>query len=280
LSVAAPNHLSIGPDEVAGNGGRGRFFLLPGSDARARQMAENFSDLRVYESPRQLNVYLGTVVHEGRRIDVGSVPTGMGTPSVDIVVTELIQRGARRLLRVGTAGSLQPDIVRPGDLVIATAAVRDESTSQAYAPLEVPAMAHPDWVAALTAAAKVENMAARSFAGCVHTKDSLFAREFGQGPLAGAHKSYVATLTALGVLASEMEAAHLFVLGAVHGNNAVSVEGVSATPDVIKCGALLAVIGGESSEKAAVTERKAVDVALRALAELFLAEDFGAFSRP
>jgi uridine phosphorylase len=40
------------------------------------------------------------------------------------------------LVRVGTSGSMQPDVA-PGDFVVATAAVRDEGTSRAY-PHRIP----------------------------------------------------------------------------------------------------------------------------------------------
>ena len=44
----------------------------------------------------------------------------------------------------------------------------------------------------------------------------LFGREFGLGPDSERNRAYMERLTAAGVVASEMEAAHLFVLGAVH----------------------------------------------------------------
>ncbi len=276
MSEFRPHHVTLEASHVAGNGGRGRFFLLPGSDARARQLGERFEDLRVVPSPRQHNAYLGRLALAEGYLDVGAVSTGMGTPSLDIIATELILLGARRLLRVGTAGSMQPGRIGPGDLVVATAAVRDEGSSRAYAPVEVPAVAHPDWVAALVQGARDCGVAERTFAGSVHTKDSLFGREFGYGPLAEEHHRYRETLTSLGVLASEMECAQLFTLAAVHGRNVAPVAAVSASAEIVKCGALLAVIGGEtpfaSSEEARAAEQRAVEVALAGLAALWRAE--------
>ena len=272
MSAPAPHHVNLTPEDLAGNDGRGRFLLLPGSDARARQFGERLSGLRVCESPRQLNAYLGTLERDGVRLDVGAVPTGMGTPSLDIVATELIQLGARRLLRVGTAGSLQHGKVRAGDLVVASSAVRDEAASRAYAPVEVPAVAHPDWITALTGAARAAGHGGRTFVGPVHTKDSLFAREYQLGPLAEEHRDYLRVLSALGVLASEMESAHLFVLAAVHGADRTPLDADPASADVVKCGALLAVIGGDSpfgtADEAKEAEERAIDVALSSLLAL------------
>src|SRR5438128_371194 len=56
--------------------------------------------------------------------------TGMGGPSTAIVVRELVDLGARRLVRVGTCGSLVAE-VRLGSLVVATEAVAADGTSRA-----------------------------------------------------------------------------------------------------------------------------------------------------
>ena len=144
MTKFVPHHLSIDTEHTRGNRGAGRLFLLPGSDGRARRIAERFSDSEVIPSDRQLNVHLGRLQRDDVTVDVGTVATGMGCPSLDIVVTELIELGARHFIRVGTAGSLQRDVVQVGDLVIATGAVRDEATSDAYAPREYPAIADPE----------------------------------------------------------------------------------------------------------------------------------------
>ncbi len=262
----APHHLAIGPEHVTGNGRLGRVFLLPGSDGRARRIGERFSGLEVVPSDRQHNVYLGRLEGEPRPVDVATVATGMGCPSVDIVVSELIGLGARLFLRVGTSGSLQPQAVRVGSLVIATAAVRDESCSDRYACREFPAVADPEWVHSLEIAACRRQVGARTYRGVVHTKDSLFARELGAGPLTEDNHAYQRQLRALGVLASEMEAAHLFVLAAVH---TTAHPPLAAAPDpaaVVRTGALLAVIGDDrpfaDPAEVAGVEEAAMQVAL------------------
>ena len=267
-----PHHLSIAPEHVAGNDGRGRVFLLPGSDGRACRIGEHLADHRVIPSPRQLNVHLGRMeLEDGRGADVGVVATGMGCPSLDIVATELIHLGARVLVRVGTSGSLQPEQVRAGDLVIATAAVRDEGTSDSYADRGFPAVADTEVVRALERAARAAGHGARTYRGLLHTKDSLFAREMGQGPRAEANRRFIAEMEALGVLASEMEAAHLFVLGHVHSRRVAPLDS-EPTADRVRTGALVAVIGDDTAfaepERVAAAEEAAIEVALRAAVEL------------
>jgi uridine phosphorylase len=266
-----PHHIAITAEHAAGNDGAGRVFLLPGSDGRARRIGERFLDTTVVGSDRQLNVSLGRLEVSGRSVDVGTVATGMGCPSVDIVVTELISLGVRRFIRVGTAGSLRPREVPAGSLVIATAAVRDEGASDRYVCPEYPAVADPAVIAALEEAARSSGHAARTFSGVVHSKDSLFARELGHGPRRELNHRYMAELEAIGVLATEMEAAHLFVLAKVHGPEPTPLTGLDRST-AVQAGAVLAIIGDDQpfagDEVIAATENAAIEVALGAAARL------------
>ncbi len=267
----AAHHLEIGPEVLAGNDGLGRYVFLPGSRDRAARMATRFQDAEALPNRRGLDVHVGRLVRGGLAVDVAAVPTGMGCPSVDIVVTELIQLGARRLLRIGTAGTLQPDI-GTGDLVVATGAVRDEATSDAYLPREVPAVADPVLVDAICRAAARTGVGERVYAGLVHSKDSFFGREFAEGPDAARNEAYMKLLSDVGVLASEMEAAHLFVLGQIHGDARVTAAN-RATRDVrLRCGALMAIIGDQtgfaSREDEQAAEERMLDLAAEAILDL------------
>jgi uridine phosphorylase len=238
-----PHHIAITADHVRGNDGRGRFFFLPGSDGRAARIAEHFSDRSEIPSDRRHTVHLGRLSTPDGAMDVGTVATGMGCPSVDIIVTELIHVGARHLLRVGTAGSLQPDRIRRGSLVIATGAVRDQSTSDRYAPLGFPALADRGMVNAACDACASLGVDESSFCGIVHTKDSLYAREFGFGPQREENQRYMDQLSELGVLASEMEAAHLFVLASASSPRPGSVGQPSV--EGVRAGGLFAIVGDD-----------------------------------
>ncbi|MCU1395268.1 MAG: deoD [Ilumatobacteraceae bacterium] len=61
----------------------------------------------------------------GKPISVQSV--GMGGPSAAIYYEELIQLGAQRIVRVGTAGGLKPGL-RMGDTLVAITATPDDAT--------------------------------------------------------------------------------------------------------------------------------------------------------
>jgi uridine phosphorylase len=232
--LMTPIHCAVRAEDFEGNDGKGRFVLLPGSRDRARVIAERLHDRTTREHPRGHDWHMGVWLHEGRRVDVGVISTGMGCPSIDLIVTELIAVGAKVLLRVGTSGSLQRH-VKTGDVVVATAAVRDEATSDNYLPREIPALAA--WPLLLAAKAAADKRGARGQVhfGPVHTKDSLYARELGLGPRAKENAEYQRLLSQAGILASEMECAHLFVLAQL----GPLAQGTSCA----LAGALLAVIG-------------------------------------
>lgn len=242
-----PHHLNITEEEIKGNSEIGRYILLPGSDGRAEKIAEHFTDSKVYKHSRHHNLYTGTIDSSHGPIDVGVVATGMGAPSVDIIVHELFHLGGRRFIRIGTAGSFQPEYIRAGALAIPTAAVRDEGTSRNYTPLEVPAVASPEIVQAAMQAMKNLNIK-NFFTGIVHTKDSLYAREFKNGPMAEEHRRYVKLLHDSGVIASEMECSLLFTLGEVMTQEIIMKTGRFPVhpKDRVLTGAVLSIIGDDS----------------------------------
>ena len=275
MSPIEPHHIRIGPEHVTGNNGLGRVFFVPGSSARTEALAEHFLDVQSFPSPRHLDVFIGRYERDGVSIDVGACPTGMGTPSLGIIVTELFELGVRRLMRVGSAGSLQPGM-GSGDLVVATGAVRDESASDAYCSRDIPALAHPDWVRCLEVAAARHGFAERTYSGLVHTKDSLYGREFALGPRAAANAAYMEELKAMGVLCTEMESSHLFILANAQSGRPRSLAAGQKGPGLVKAGSLLAVVGDEGvfdpDHKARPVEAQAIQVSLDAALDLIALE--------
>lgn len=210
-AIFKPSHINADKTDLAGNNGIGRYIFLPGSDGRAKTISQQFENLTVKTHSRGHHLYLGTLAHEGNNIEVAAIASGMGCASMEIILHELFQLGARRFLRVGTAGSLQPDFVKIGDIVNAQASVRDEQTTIDYAPIAVPAIASLDFVSAVNEAASAISLDDSFHMGTVHCKSSLYAREFGHGPNSENNHAYVNWLTRYGVLASEMETAALFI---------------------------------------------------------------------
>ncbi len=83
--------------------------------------------------------------HRGRRI--GWTYPSIGAPHATMVVEELIARGVRRFVAVGSAGVLVPDLVM-GHPFVVTSALRDEGTSGQYGASGAVVEAEPLGVAA------------------------------------------------------------------------------------------------------------------------------------
>jgi purine-nucleoside phosphorylase len=93
--------------------------LLPGDPLRAKFIAETYLENPVcYNEVRGMYGFTGT--YKGKKVSVQG--TGMGLPSHSIYVNELIQfYGAKRLIRIGSAGSIS-DNVNVRDIVLAQSA--------------------------------------------------------------------------------------------------------------------------------------------------------------
>jgi uridine phosphorylase len=269
-------HINATADDLEGNNGIGRYVLLPGSAGRAREIAERFNNFEVKKHDREHHLYMGTIGSSDseRTIDVATVATGMGCPSAEIIIHELFQLGGKRFLRVGTAGSLQPNAIGVGAVINALASVRDGAAGSDWAPTEFPALASLEINNAATRAAEKLGCSHQLHAGVIHCKSSLYAREMGAGPMAQENEAYMQKMTRLGVLASEMETATLFVQSQFY-NHVLKQKGSGPSYRML-AGALLAIIGDgrafDQSPKAREAIDTAVSIALETIRVLHAAE--------
>ena len=184
----------------------GRYVILPGDPGRCEKIAALFDDARHVAQNREYTVYTGTLL--GEKVSVCS--TGIGGPSASIAMEELHAIGADTFIRVGTCGGIDLD-VRSGDVVVATGAIRFEHTSREYAPIEYPAVADFDVTTALVQAARA--LGKRTQVGVVQCKDSFYGQHDPRRmPVARELLDKWEAWKRLGVKASEMESAALFVV--------------------------------------------------------------------
>ncbi len=271
-----PFHINAESDDFKGNGNNGRYVLLPGSEGRAEKIAAMWQDVTVRKHPRNHNLYMGKMNTESGDIDMAVISTGMGTPSADIIINELINLGARNLIRIGTSGSMQPEYVPEGSIVVPTGSVKDETTTSRYLPAEMPAVPSMEFLTAAHMAKDgllvdaVHNSKAEAdkrglarvypnqvFFGIVHSKDSLYAREMLVGPKRRENEEYMRLLKEGGVLASEMETSILFTLGQIYSH-----QNIKNGKPPIATGAVLAVIGGFTPFGDKDTETSAINAAI------------------
>lgn len=107
-------HLHIKPEELADT------VILVGDPGRVEMVSSFFDTKEFRRESREFVTVTGT--YKGKRMTV--ISTGIGTDNIDIVVTELDalanidfatreikeNKKSLRLLRIGTSGSIQPDI--------------------------------------------------------------------------------------------------------------------------------------------------------------------------
>jgi uridine phosphorylase len=205
VSMLPITHLPVGsvPESV----------IVCGDPARAGKIADKLDDARLLAENREYRAFFGRYLGT----PIGVCSHGIGAPGAAIAFEELIEAGARCIIRVGTCGALQPDMAS-GELVIATAAVQRTGYGRETAPTGYPAVADPDLVAALRQAAAERSQAYRL--GIVVTRDGFYQRV--RGPAAPDYR----VLSAAGVLAVEMECAALFLVAAMRGARGAAILAV------------------------------------------------------
>jgi len=217
--VSAPATIHLRPhEEVAER------VLVPGDPGRALRLAQ-----LLLEKPKMLNHNRGLWGYSGIAVDGGPLTiqsTGMGGPSAAIVLEELVELGARRIVRVGTCGALADGLLL-GSLLVADGVLAEDGTSRA---LGASGTLQPDPVlyAALRAAASDAGTGLVVSSDLFYDPDPARARAW----------------AAAGALAVEMEAATLLAVAARRGVTAAVVLAVS---DTVENGAR---IGPEALERA------------------------------
>ncbi|MBP1927080.1 uridine phosphorylase [Sedimentibacter acidaminivorans] len=186
----------------------GKYVILPGDPKRCKLIAEHFDNPNLVADHREFVTYTGYI--DGEKVSVTS--TGIGGPSAAIAMEELVNIGADTFIRVGTSGGMDINVMG-GDLVIASGAIRMEGTGREYAPMEFPAVANHEVINALVKSAK--DIGRKHHVGVVECKDSFYGQhEPGTKPVSYELENKWEAWLRLGALASEMESAALFIVGA------------------------------------------------------------------
>jgi len=207
----------------------GRYVFLPGDPGRCGAIAQLLDNPIHIGMNREYNIYTGTLL--GQKVSVCS--TGIGGPSASIAMEELVAIGADTFIRIGTCGGIDLEVC-PGDVVVATGAIRYEHTSLEYAPIEFPAV--PDF--GVTAALKTasEALGYRTHVGVVQCKDSFYGQHSPEkSPVSYELLQKWESWKRLGVKASEMESAALFVVASALG---------------VRCGSCFHTVWNQEREKA------------------------------
>ena len=201
-------HIALSPGEI------GEYVLLPGDPARSDIVAGYLDDAKLMANNREHRTFTG--YYKGVKVSVTS--TGMGCPSAAIAAEELINIGAKALIRIGSSAALDPRI-RIGDLMISRAAMKNEGTSRFYVPDSFPAV--PDleltWKLIETAREMCKPTGEAVYVG-INSSDDAF---YGETP------EFLDQLRKYKIMNIEMESSALYTIGHLRGVRTACICGTS-----------------------------------------------------
>lgn len=221
-------HIRLKPGDV------GEYVLLPGDPDRVLRIAKHLENAHEVMFHREYRTCTG--YYKGIRVSATS--TGIGCPSAAIAMEELANIGARVFIRVGSTGALQPHL-HIGDLVISTGSMRNEGTSNFYAPPPYPAVPDHFLTHALYEAAQeiATGKGVPVYLG-LNSSDDAF---YGETP------EWIQKLATLKLLNVEMESAALFTIASLRGLTAgmvCAVSGNLVTDEVVYEGENVGLVRG------------------------------------
>ncbi len=199
------------------------YLLVPGDPDRVPKIAKFWDSSKEVSCRREFRSFTGKY----KNVPISALSSGIGPSCMAIVVNETSRIGVHTFIRVGSAGAIQEDI-DCGDLVISSAAVRLDCTSNCYIIPEYPAVASYEVLLALIEAA--EGLRISNYhVGVTATTADFYA---GQSRPAKASASRMEDLLPMmqkaRVLNFEMETATLYTLASLYGLRAGSVCAVYA----------------------------------------------------
>src|SRR3989338_540927 len=159
------SHLKVKKSDIS------KFVLMPGDPGRVDIIGKNLKNFKIVGSNREFKTGIGT--YKGVPITVCS--TGIGCPSTAIATEELIDAGAKYLIRIGTCGGSWRKDIKLGSVVIPTASIRDEGATLEYIPQGFPAVADIEITTALRQAAKKQSIP--TFVGINRTHDAFYGSQ-------------------------------------------------------------------------------------------------------
>lgn len=183
------------------------YVLLPGDPARVLRVADHLDEWHEVVFNREFRTITGS--YHGTPVTVTS--TGIGGASAAIAVEELIACGARGLIRIGSAGAIQPEI-ELGDLIIAQGAVREDGASHMYVQQGYPATADPQMTVWLEEVCRKRQFPYHT--GIVRSHDSFYIDD---------EVALMEKWHQKGILGSDMETAALLTVARLRGVRAASI---------------------------------------------------------
>ncbi len=176
--------------------------IVCGDPGRVDKISKYIDDVDEIAYNREYKLING--IYNNQKISV--VSHGVGAAGAAVCFEEIIKGGAKEIIRVGTAGSLDLSI-KDGDMVIAEAAIREDGLTEQLIKKEYPAVADMSLTGNLIISAnKFTDNQVKS--GIILTVGAFYPE---LEPLPNNYYSQA------GAIAVEMEASVLFLIASLHG---------------------------------------------------------------
>lgn len=228
------------------------YVLTPGPPERAQRASELLEKAERKMFHREYLTFTGS--YKGAPVSVMS--TGMGCPAVAIGIEELAAIGANTFIRIGSCGAMRDDI-NIGDSVIASGALREESTSTHYAPVGFPAIPHLEVLFALIKSAR--ELEWPYHVGVVRSFDAFYRPPSVQS---------LEQLLDLGVVAGDMESSALFCIGSALHLRTGTINCAGGNPKYNR-------YRGQKLEEYSKGEEMMLKIALEAIVRLHKGQSLG-----
>jgi uridine phosphorylase len=209
---------------ACGKGDLAKYLLVPGDPERVPKIASFWDSAKEVSCHREFQSFTGKY----KSVPISALSSGIGPACMAIVVNEASHIGVHTFIRVGSTGAIQEN-VNCGDVVISSAAVRLDYTSNCYVIPEYPAFANYEVLLALIEAA--ESLGISNY----HVGVTATTADFYAGQIRSTTKGYsphmqdlLSTLQKAHVLNFEMETATLFTLASLYGLRAGAICAVYA----------------------------------------------------
>ncbi|MEM3700379.1 MAG: nucleoside phosphorylase [Candidatus Bathyarchaeia archaeon] len=200
------------------------YLLVPGDPDRVPKIASFWDSGREVSCHREFRSFTGKY----KSVPISALSSGIGPACMAIVVNEASRVGVHTFIRVGSTGAIQADI-NCGDVIISSAAVRLDYTSNCYVIPEYPAVANYEVLLALIEAAeslKISNY----HVGITATTADFYAGQ--NRPTIKDYSPHMENLLSMlqkaKVLNLEMETATLYTLANLYGLRAGAICAVYA----------------------------------------------------
>ena len=205
---------------ACGKGDLAEYLLVPGDPDRVSKIAKFWDSAKEVSCHREFRSFTGAY----KGVPISAISSGIGPACMAIVVNETSAIDVHTFIRVGSSGAIRKD-VKCGDIVISSAAVRLDSTSNCYIMPEYPATANYEVLLALIEAA--ESLGINNYhVGVTATTSDFYAGQ--NRPTKTETANILPALQRAGVLNFEMETATLYTLANLYGLRAGAVCAVYA----------------------------------------------------